>query len=55
MEYIPRDGATSRSRKYSYKYLQTGGSMAPYFKQLAASLGYTIIKDSIHSNGVNRV
>ncbi|HAX5272883.1 TPA: DUF2313 domain-containing protein [Escherichia coli] len=43
-EVIPRDGATQQERRQNIlvKMVATGGLSIPYFKSLAASLGYTI-------------
>ncbi|HBD3433276.1 TPA: DUF2313 domain-containing protein [Escherichia coli] len=55
---IPRDGATQQERRENIliKMAATGGLSIPYFKQLAASLGYTITITELHPfrTGVNR-
>ncbi|HAM3919530.1 TPA: DUF2313 domain-containing protein, partial [Escherichia coli] len=57
-EVIPRDGATQQERRENIliKMAATGGLSIPYFKQLAASLGYTITITELHPfrTGVNR-
>lgn len=49
-EVIPRDGATQQERRENIliKMAATGGLSIPYFKQLAASLGYTITITELH-------
>lgn len=55
---IPRDGATQQERRENIliKMAATGGLSIPYFKQLAASLGYTITITELHPfrAGINR-
>jgi uncharacterized protein YmfQ (DUF2313 family) len=57
-EVVPRDGATQQERRENVlvKMAATGGLSIPYFKNLAASLGYTITitEPRAFRAGVNR-